>query len=183
MQGRGLARGPLKPGSGFNDLVGLDEKTGGRSGDLDALAVYTNSFPVRLSPHAPAPGKLSPEAERGKALFFSAETKCATCHGGPYYTDSRLQRPFNLHDVGTGGGPKEMLGPKFDTPSLLGAYRVNGRPARHDEPPVAGAGGRVGGVPEVAALRGAAGRHAERGPGPGQDRGRGRRLEDERVRG
>ena len=125
MQGRGLARGPLKAGTGFTDFVGLDEKTGGRSGDLDALAIYTNSFPVRLSPHVPAPGKLSPEAERGKSLFFATETQCATCHTGPYYTDSRTERPFKLHDVGTGGGPGEKLGPAFDTPSLLGAYRVN----------------------------------------------------------
>ena len=49
------------------------------STDLDALAIYTNSFPVRLSPHAAGPGKLTPEAERGMKLFFSSETKCATC--------------------------------------------------------------------------------------------------------
>ena len=102
----------------------------GRSEDLDALAIYTNSFPFPLSPHTPAPGKLSPEAERGKELFFSAETKCATCHSGPYYTDSTLKKPYNLHDVGTGGGPDEKMGPKYDTPTLLGVYRTAAVPAR-----------------------------------------------------
>ncbi|MGL6096591.1 MAG: beta-propeller fold lactonase family protein, partial [Fimbriiglobus sp.] len=124
MQGRGLARGPLKEPTGFTDFAALEERTAGRSEDLDALAAYTNAFPVRPSPHAAGPGKLTPEAERGKALFFAAETKCATCHSGPYYTDSRLTKPFNLHDVGTGGGADEKIGPRFDTPTLLVTYRA-----------------------------------------------------------
>ena len=124
MQGRGLAKGQLKPSKGFTDFAALDQKCCGLSDDLDALAIYTNSFPVRLSPHAAGPGKLTPEAERGKKLFFSAETKCATCHTGPYYTDSSLKRPFNLHDVGTGDGADEKIGPRYDTPTLLGVYRV-----------------------------------------------------------
>jgi cytochrome c peroxidase len=122
MGGRGLCDGPVKPRAGF-EPVELDETLAGRSADLDALAVYTNSFTFRLSPHIPAPGKLAPEAERGKGVFFRADVGCATCHTGPYYTDSRLQRPFNLHDVGTGDDPRERMGPKFDTPTLLGAYR------------------------------------------------------------
>lgn len=123
MQGRGLIQGSIKPKLGF-EPVELDEKLSGRSADLDALAIYTNSFEFTLSPHNPAPGKLSAAAERGKAIFFSAETKCATCHGGPYYTDSRLQKPFNVHDVGTGSDdPTEKMGPKYDTPTLLGVYR------------------------------------------------------------
>ncbi len=124
MKGRGLCGDRLKPRTSFTEFAELEETTAGRSADLDALAVYTNSFPVRLSPHIPAPGKLSPEAERGRAIFFSAETKCATCHSGPYYTDSRLAKPFNRHDVGTGGGPDEKIGPRYDTPTLLGTYRV-----------------------------------------------------------
>jgi YVTN family beta-propeller protein len=124
MKGRGLAGGRVKPRTSFTEFAELEETMAGRSADLDALAIYTNSFPVRLSPHAPAPGKLTPEAERGKTLFFSAETRCATCHSGPYYTDSRLEKPYNLHDVGTGGGADEKVGPKYDTPTLLGAYRL-----------------------------------------------------------
>ena len=124
MQGRGLASGPIKSRNGFLPASELDEKLAGRSKDLDALAIYTNSFTFRLSPHIPAPGKLSPEAERGKAIFFSKETGCATCHSGPYYTNSSLKKPFNVHDVGTGDDPVEKMGPKFDTPTLLGVYRT-----------------------------------------------------------
>jgi YVTN family beta-propeller protein len=125
MQGRGLVNEPVKPRVGFTPIE-LEEKMAGRSKDLDALAIYCNSFEFNiLSPHLPAPGKLSPEAERGKALFFSDEVGCAKCHGGPYYTDSSLKKPFNLHDVGTGGDdPTEKMGPKYDTPTLLGVYRT-----------------------------------------------------------
>ena len=50
---------------------------------------------------------------------------CAVCHSGPYYTDSSLKQPFNLHDVGTGNDdPSEKMGPKYDTPTLLGVYRT-----------------------------------------------------------
>jgi YVTN family beta-propeller protein len=124
MQGRGLLSGSIKPKNG-HEPVELEEKLAGRSPDLDALAIYTNSFEFTLSPHIPAPGKLSESAERGKRLFFSKEVGCASCHSGPYYTDSRLQKPFNLHDVGTGtDDPSEKMGPKYDTPTLLGVYRT-----------------------------------------------------------
>jgi YVTN family beta-propeller protein len=124
MQGAGFLGGRTKPKPGF-EPVELEEKCAGRSKDLDALAVYTNSFDFTLSPHAPAPGKLSAEAERGKRLFFDKAVGCATCHSGPYYTDSSLQKPFKLHDVGTGGDdPTEKMGPKYDTPTLLGIYRT-----------------------------------------------------------
>jgi cytochrome c peroxidase len=75
-----------------------------------------------LSPHAKH--GLSASAQRGKALFFSSETRCAECHCGPLFTDSNVKsRP--MHDVGTGeGDPSEKLGPKYDTPTLLGVYRT-----------------------------------------------------------
>ena len=118
MQGRGLGdRAELVPATGPAHFAALEQKTAGLSADLDALAVYTNSFPVRLSPH-----KLTPEAARGKVLFFG-KTQCATCHSGPYYTDSTLTKPFRRHDVGTGGGADEKIGPLYDTPTLLGVYR------------------------------------------------------------
>ncbi len=124
MQGSGFLGGRTKAKAGFAP-VELDEKCAGRSSDLDAIAIYTNSFDFTLSPNIPAPGKLSPEAERGKALFFDKTVGCASCHSGPYYTDSSLQRPFKLHDVGTGGDdPTEKIGPKYDTPTLLGVYRT-----------------------------------------------------------
>jgi YVTN family beta-propeller protein len=124
MQGPGLLRGPLKPKQGFH-ATELEEDLAGRSKDLDALAVYCNSFDFTLSPHIPAPGQLSPAAERGRQIFFSKEVGCAACHSGPYYSDSRLKKPFNLHDVGTGGDdPTEKIGPRYDTPTLLGVYRT-----------------------------------------------------------
>jgi YVTN family beta-propeller protein len=123
MQGRGLYSGSMKG----NELA---QVMTGKSKDLDAMALYANSFESKLSPHIPAPGKLSAEAERGKAIFFSAESKCATCHSGPYYTDSSRAKPFKLHDVGTGGGEGEKLGPAFDTPTLIAVYRMG--PYLHD---------------------------------------------------
>jgi YVTN family beta-propeller protein len=124
MQGRGLLQGEIKSKRGF-EPVELDEHLAGRSPDLDALAIYCNSFDFRLSPHIPAPGKLSAPAERGKKLFFNKEVGCAACHSGPYYTDSSLEKPYKLHDVGTGADdPSEKLGPRYDTPTLLGVYRT-----------------------------------------------------------
>ena len=101
MEGRGLLRSSIKDKHGF-EKTELEEHTAGRSKDLDALAIYCNSFDFTLSPHVPAPGKLSLSAERGKRLFFDNAVGCASCHSGPYYTDSSLQKPFKLHDVGTG---------------------------------------------------------------------------------
>jgi hypothetical protein len=129
MRGRGLFDGDLKPRPDFLPAAELDMVLSGKSKDLDALAVYTNSFEPRRSPHAPG-GKLTPEAERGRTLFFSETVGCAKCHAGPYYTDSSLKKPFNLHDVGTGDDPREKMGPKFDTPTLLAVYRTG--PYLHD---------------------------------------------------
>ncbi len=118
MQGRGLMQGVC------NDALGA--ANAGRSADLDALAEYCNSFEVdTLSPHVAGPGRLSPAAERGRVLFSSTAVGCAACHSGPYYTDSSPAKPFQLHDVGTGGDdPSEKMGPKYDTPTLLGIYRT-----------------------------------------------------------
>jgi cytochrome c peroxidase len=36
-----------------------------------------------------------------------------------------LQKPFKLHDVGTGkDDPSEKIGPTYDTPTLLGVYKT-----------------------------------------------------------
>lgn len=124
MQGKGLMTGALKPKVGYKK-VELEVKTSGMSKDLDALAIYCNSFEFPLSPHIAAPGKLTAAAERGKTLFFSKEVGCATCHSGPYYSDSSLKKPYKLHDVGTGNDdPTEKMGPAYDTPTLLGIYRT-----------------------------------------------------------
>ena len=78
MQGRGLIRGKVNP------ELGAPNK--GLSPELDALAAYTNTHIVPLSPHAK--DGLSDSARRGRDIFFSAQTLCVTCHSGPYFTDS-----------------------------------------------------------------------------------------------
>jgi YVTN family beta-propeller protein len=125
MRGSGLAPGSFKRKTGF-DKIELEEKMSGRSKDLDALAIYCNSFEFAvLSPHIVAPGQLTPQAKRGKKLFCSAAVGCAGCHSGPYYTDSNLKKPYNVHDVGTGqDDTTEKMGPQYDTPTLLGIYRT-----------------------------------------------------------
>lgn len=115
MQGRGLIRGAVH--------AALGKPNKGLSDDLDALAAYSNTHKFSLSPHSK--GGLSEAAQRGKELFHSAETKCAVCHAGPFYTDSQPTSPFRKHNVGTGNNDaSETLGPDYDTPSLLGAYRT-----------------------------------------------------------
>ena len=114
MQGRGLIGRQVHP------ELGAPNK--GLSRELDALAAYSNTHKAPLSPHAKA--GLSESARRGREVFFSSQTACATCHSGPYYTDSTPGK-VNRHDVGTGGDdPSEKMGPAYDTPTLLGVYRT-----------------------------------------------------------
>src|SRR5262249_8172122 len=104
MRGMGfIPYSKLKRKNGF-EPVALEMKTAGLPKDLDALAIYTNSFDFTLSPHAKG-GKLNEAQQRGKKLFFDKTVNCASCHSGPYYTDSSLKKPFKLHNVGTGGDP------------------------------------------------------------------------------
>ncbi|GAB5444911.1 MAG: hypothetical protein Fues2KO_52600 [Fuerstiella sp.] len=123
MQGRGLLLGNLPDA--------MADRIGGRSELLDALAVYTNSHSFTLSPHAK--DGLSEAAARGRAIFESAKTGCANCHSGPYYCDSQPGAADQLtrHDVGTGqNDPSELMGTRYDTPTLLGVYRS--APYLHD---------------------------------------------------
>jgi YVTN family beta-propeller protein len=115
MQGRGLARGAIHES--------LNAPNQGLSEALDALAVYTNSHGVTLSPYAKT--GLSEAAQRGKKLFFSEGTGCAKCHSGPLYSDSQPGKNRKMHDVGTGhDDPSEKMEPRYDTPSLIGVYRT-----------------------------------------------------------
>ena len=116
MQGQGLLKGTLPDA--------LAEPISGRSAALDALATYTNSHKYSMSPHAKQ--GLNEAAVRGRELFLSSTTQCATCHSGPVFSDSQPKSSsgFLMHDVGTGGDdPSELIGPKYDTPTLLGLYR------------------------------------------------------------
>eukprot|EP00913_Durusdinium_trenchii_P008940 g8406.t1 len=119
MQGRGLIRGRV------NDSLGRPNK--GLSRTLDALSAYTNSHKFSsLSPYAK--NGLSEKAKRGRKLFFSKKTNCASCHSGPFFADSQPADSSDKiirHDVGTGkDDPGEKMGPKYDTPTLLGIYRT-----------------------------------------------------------
>lgn len=115
MQGRGLVTGRIN-GS-------LDAPNKGLSRALDAMAAYSNTHNFTLSPYAKK--GLSPAAKRGRKIFFSAQTKCATCHSGPFYTDSNPTDKIVRHNVGTAvDNPGEKMGPEYDTPTLLGVYRT-----------------------------------------------------------
>jgi YVTN family beta-propeller protein len=117
MQGRGLIRGAMQ------SELGKPNK--GLSRDLDALSAYSNTHKAPLSPHAK--NGLSESAKRGREVFFSKEARCASCHFGPYFTDSQSGEKIVRHDVGTGpaesGDVSEKMGPAYDTPTLLGIYR------------------------------------------------------------
>ena len=117
MQGRGLIRGKVQ------DQLGQPNK--GLANTLDALAAYSNSHKFSLSPYAK--NGLSDAAKRGREIFLAEQTRCATCHSGPFLTDSRPRAAKDIirHDVGTGqDDPGEKMGPAYDTPTLLGVYRT-----------------------------------------------------------
>jgi YVTN family beta-propeller protein len=94
------------------------------SADLDAVATYVTLLSVRRNPFPP-----DRIVERGREIFFSPATGCASCHLPPRFTDSDPRfRP--VHDVGTGDGIGERLGRAFDTPSLRGVW--DAAPYMHD---------------------------------------------------
>ncbi len=95
-----------------------------RSADLDALATFVESLQPKPSPFRLTDGALTLEAGRGQAIFHRADVGCADCHIPPLFTDVRV------HDIGTGNGPGELLGPRFDTPSLRGVWHT--APYLHD---------------------------------------------------
>lgn len=66
---------------------------------------------------------LSESAKRGKRLFHSPKTGCASCHSGPYLTD------LKMHDVGTETA-SDFGESEFDTPSLIEIHRTG--PYLHD---------------------------------------------------
>ena len=90
----------------------------GRSADLDTLAAFVESLQPKPSPFRQIDGTLTPEAGRGQAVFHRADVGCADCHVPPLFTD------LQVHDIGTGNGPGELLGPGFDTPSLRGVWHT-----------------------------------------------------------
>lgn len=76
--------------------------------DLDALARYVESMRAPSSPHVD-------DVSRGRAIFESAKTGCASCHAGPQLTDHRSH---------------VVIDEAVDTPSLL--YVSHTAPYLHD---------------------------------------------------
>ena len=116
----------LQAGTGLleNPHPELGHPNTGRSADLDALAAFVASLQPKPSPFRLVDGTLGPEAARGQAIFHRADVGCAECHVPPLFTD------LLVHDIGTGHGPGELLGPGFDTPSLRGVWHT--APYLHD---------------------------------------------------
>lgn len=82
----------------------------------DEQAQLLEEWMFELQPPAPKRATSEAAAQRGKALFESDQTQCATCHTPPAFTNNQSA------DVGTGG--------VFQVPSLVGVgYRA---PLMHD---------------------------------------------------
>jgi DNA-binding beta-propeller fold protein YncE/cytochrome c peroxidase len=108
----------------------LGDAKAGLSPELDALAEYVTSLDrVSPSPFRDADGSLTEAGWRGLAVFQRAG--CASCHGGPDFTDSSLGV---LHDVGTlqATSGQRLKGPLtgIDTPTLRGIWETG--PYLHD---------------------------------------------------
>jgi YVTN family beta-propeller protein len=109
--GTGLIQGDMHPT--------LGDPNQGRSFDLDCLAAYIDSLSIPARTHT-----LTESEQRGKTIFESPQTQCATCHPAPLYTD------LQAHDVGTADGDGEWFGPFIDTPTLRLLY--DSAPYLHD---------------------------------------------------
>jgi YVTN family beta-propeller protein len=109
--GEGLIEGEMHPT--------LGDPNQGRSYDLDCLAAFIDSLVTPPRKHA-----LTPAEQRGRIIFESSQTACATCHPAPIYTD------LQVHDVGTADGNGEWFGPLIDTPTLRFLY--DSAPYLHD---------------------------------------------------
>ena len=91
-------------------------------GEVEAVAAYLNGLDFPPNPHRAADGASSDAAKRGEALFKSSKTGCATCHGGPEFTDGKL------HDVGL--LERGDVYKAHNPPSLRGVYDKD--PYLHD---------------------------------------------------
>lgn len=90
---------------------------------VDDLFAYLTSLRPVPSPHLAADGSLTEAAVRGKQLF-EGKAACARCHPAPYFTDQQM------HNVGTLSDHYEETDGRYDTPSLIEAYRS--APYLHD---------------------------------------------------
>jgi mono/diheme cytochrome c family protein len=99
----------------------LGEPKAGLSPELDRLVAYVSSLEkVNRSPYRDFKGCLTPEAQKGKAVFEKAS--CTSCHGTAQVADNER------HDVGTlqassgKGSGQPLAGVGIDTPTLYGLW-------------------------------------------------------------
>ncbi|MEJ8850278.1 PA14 domain-containing protein [Variovorax rhizosphaerae] len=130
---RNLARGTgLMTDAAFNAGTRsqpLGDPKAGQSADLDALAAYLRSLDAfAASPLRNADGSLTTQAVAGKTLFAA---QCATCHGGPDFTNSATHRLDNVGTLKAGSG-KRLGAPLtgLDVPTLREAWAT--APYLHD---------------------------------------------------
>jgi YVTN family beta-propeller protein len=115
-----FAGGPgLIPGGG-NPALGAPNA--GLSQDMDDIGRWMVSLTYRSDTPSWVGGAPTAAADSGRTLFHDPTVGCATCHSGPFFTDSRLQQPFIKHDVGTADPGDADAAAGFDTPSLVGAW-------------------------------------------------------------
>lgn len=86
------------------------------------LVAYLGTLEYPRNPNLQPDGSLTEPAKRGEAVFRSAKAGCATCHGGPELTDSKI------HDLGLGERGDVYQG--HNPPSLRGLYDKD--PYLHD---------------------------------------------------
>ena len=89
--------------------------------EAEAIDAYLKALQPTPSPYRDDK-KMRSAAKRGKKLFMSADTACASCHSGPLYTD------LSMYDVGS-KGPLDRRD-RFDTPTLVELWRT--APFLHD---------------------------------------------------
>jgi YVTN family beta-propeller protein len=90
--------------------------------DIKAILAYLETLEYPRNPYAGTPGRLSPGAERGKAVYRSSKAACNNCHGGPELTDGKI------HVVGLEEPDDAYKG--YNPPSLRGTYDKD--PYLHD---------------------------------------------------
>ncbi len=98
--------------AGFEHILYADAN----ASQLADVEAYVRSLAPAASPYRAADGGLTAEANRGRAIFESDRTGCASCHPAPLYTDCRG------YDVGVEDVYES--GKKFDTPTLMELWRT-----------------------------------------------------------
>jgi YVTN family beta-propeller protein len=90
--------------------------------EVAALVAFLGTLDYPRNPYREEGDRLSPAAERGRAVFRSARAACNTCHGGPELTDGKI------HIAGLEEPDDAYRG--YNPPSLRGVYDKD--PYLHD---------------------------------------------------